>query len=189
MKRARKYIILFTLLIVSSTSAHGQKWCLSTNIIDYANFAALNAEAGYSLSQHWSLFLNGKWNPFVFNAKEGPGKQFQNKSLNLAFGAKFWPFFVYSGFFYGFKFQWQQYNRGGIISPDTYQGDAIGGGISFGYALLLTKNINIEFGVGLWSGWTEYTHHAYPKCGKTIGKGEKWFVYPNDILINICYTF
>lgn len=189
MRRERRIILTAVLLTIFTTPAMGQKWSISTNLIDYANLITLNAEGNYSLSQHWSITLNSKYNPFIFNAKKGPGKQFQNKSLILACGAKFWPFFVYSGFFYGFKFQWQQYNRGGISSPETFQGDAFGAGLNFGYALMLSKNFNLEFGIGLWGGWSKYISYSCPKCGRETGRDDRWFVYPNDIQISIAYTF
>lgn len=189
MKVRGKFLLLTIALLAICTPARGQKWSISTNLIDYANLITLNAEVGYSLSRHWSLILNGKYNPFTFNAKEGPDKQFQNKSLILACGAKFWPFFVYSGFFYGFKLQWGEFNRGGITSPDTYQGDALGVGFNFGYSLMLSRNFNVEFGIGLWGGWSKYIHYACPRCGKEKGRDEQWFVYPNDIQISLLYTF
>lgn len=187
--RREKKLILTLLLTFYTMTLSGQKWSISTNLIDYANFATLNIEGGYSISQHWNITLNSKYNPFIFNEKEGPDKQFQNKSLILACGAKFWPFFVYSGFFYGVKLQWQQYNRGGITSADTYQGDAVGVGFNFGYALMLRKNINMEFGVGIWGGHTKYIHYACPKCGRELNRDNKWFIYPNDIQLSISYTF
>ncbi|MBR4974058.1 MAG: DUF3575 domain-containing protein, partial [Bacteroidales bacterium] len=73
MRRERRIILTAVLLTIFTTPAMGQKWSISTNLIDYANLITLNAEGNFSLSQHWSITLNSKYNPFIFNAKKGPG--------------------------------------------------------------------------------------------------------------------
>ena len=51
------------------------------------------------------------------------------------------------------------------------------GGIAFGggYSLMLGEHINLDFGLGLWTGYQKYVTYACPQCGKVVDSGEKWF--------------
>ena len=55
-------MIITILLIGGAEQAMGQKWSISTNLLDYADFLTLNAEAGVSVHQHWSVSLKGRYN-------------------------------------------------------------------------------------------------------------------------------
>ena len=85
--------------------------------------------------------------------------------------------------------QYQEYNRGGIISQRTEEGDAYGLSLSGGYSLMLHEHLNLDFGLGLWGGQKTYITYACPSCGKITGKGYKWFLTPNEIRISIAYIF
>lgn len=172
--------------LMISASCFGQKWGISTNILDYANFLTINGNVSYSMHKNWNISISGKYNPFIFNMNKS--SQMQNKNLTVAIGTRYWPFFVNSGFYYGGTLQWTRYNCGGIVSERTFEGDAYGIGLSFGYSLLLTKFLNIEFGIGVWSGVTDYREYSRPKCGKLTYKGQKWFIAPNDISVSLLFN-
>ena len=175
------------LLTMFGNTASAQRWSISTNMLDYADFLTLNVEGGVSVHRHWSVSVKGRYNPFYFRTDSGG--QLQNKTLTVAAGARYWPFFVYSGFYYGTRIQWSRYNSGGIFSPATEEGDAMGLGLMFGYSLIVTKHINIEFGLGLWGGAAVYRKYSSPVCGKRTGSGVKAFIAPNDIHINLMFNF
>ncbi|HIZ85864.1 MAG TPA: DUF3575 domain-containing protein [Candidatus Coprenecus stercoravium] len=177
------------LLIMFPAFVSAQKWSVATNLLDYANFITVNAEAGVSLHKHWSLAIEGRYNPFQFRKAGNTSDFLHNKTLSIAAGARYWPFFVYSGFYYGARMQWQRFNTGGIVSERTFEGDAIGLGVNFGYTLVVTKHLNIEFGIGLWAGGTDFRSYSSPVCGKRLSSERKAFIAPDDIQINIQYTF
>lgn len=170
-------------------SARAQKWSLATNILDYANFLTINAEAGLSVHKNWSIALQCRYNPFSFGTGLNEAGVMFNRRLTVAAGARYWPFFVYSGFYYGSKLQWSRYSRGGIFSMKNIEGDAMGLGLNAGYSLIVSKHINIEFGIGLWFGLNRYTEFSSPVCGKKTGEGHRMFIAPNDIQINLLYNF
>lgn len=181
------FLIIILLNLISTVPLFAQKMTIATNTLGYANFVTINAELGVAVDRNWSLYVAGKYNPFTYN--KGEDNQLQNKQMTLSTGARFWPFYVFSGFFYEAKMQYSKYNQGGIISRETKEGDALGLGFSFGYSLLITTYLNIEFGLGLWTGGTKYITYACPRCGRIVDSGRKYFVSPNDAMINIVFTF
>ena len=75
------------------------------------------------------------------------------------------------------------------FSPDTEEGDGYGIGFSAGYSYMLHPNLNLEFGVGLWTGVKKYTAYDCPSCGVTTGSGTKSFIMPNELLLSLVYVF
>lgn len=160
---------------------------LGTNALGYAAFLTLNAEMSISVHKNWTVHIQGKLNPFTFN-KNQPS-QLQSRQATLAVGGRWWPWHVNSGWFVGSSLQYTRYNQGGIIDPETFEGNAAGLNANFGYALMLSKRWNIEFGAGVLAGWTNYTKFACPRCGKITGEDKKIFVAPNNLLIQIQHIF
>ena len=78
---------------------------------------------------------------------------------------------------------------GGIISPETSEGDRAGLGLYFGYTLMVSRHFNIEFGSGFWAGVDVYRRYSCPICGLTTDKGRKAFVLPDDIMVSLVYVF
>ena len=75
------------------------------------------------------------------------------------------------------------------VSSRTDEGDRFGLGVAAGYAYMLGKHFNLDFGVGLWSGYDLYTRYSCPSCGVTEASGGRFFVLPDDILIAVTYVF
>lgn len=160
---------------------------LGTNILGYANFLTINAELGISIHRHWTIDITGKLNPWTFN-KNTPD-QLQNRHADLAIGVRWWPWHVNSGWFVGSSLQYSRYNSGGIIDKETFEGNAYGLNFHFGYALMLSKGWNIEFGAGILGGYTNYTKYSCPRCGRITGSDKKIFVAPNNLLVQIIKIF
>lgn len=186
MKRLLKYIVIILTFIPSAANA--RKFAVSTNILGYANFGTMNIETSYAVARRWTVNIGAKFNPFSFQL---PGKdtQMQNRQQSYNIGARLWTWHTYSGWWIGAKVQYQEYNTGGIISKKTEEGDGVGIGLSAGYTYMLHPNLNLEFGLGLWSGVKKFVVYDCPSCGVTQEKGTKGFIMPNDILISIAYVF
>ena len=71
----------------------------------------------------------------------------------------------------------------------TTQGDRYGGGLSAGYSRMLGEHFNIDFGLGLWTGYSIYSIYQCQTCGRRLSSGSKAFVLPNDIILGINYIF
>lgn len=182
-----KRLFLAVAFVFLCTAASAQRFALSTNALDYANFGTLNADLSFALSQHWSVGAGAKYNPFSY--KNAEGESLQNRQRSVAVGARWWPWHIWSGWWMAGKLQYREYNSGGILSQRTEEGDSYGGGLSFGYSYMLGTHINVEAGVGAWTGVRYYTVYACPTCGMTEDKGKKFFVLPNDLLLSVSYVF
>ena len=163
-----------------------QNFAVATNVLDYAEFGTLNMEASCGIARRWTLVAGVKYNPFTWGDDYKP---LSDRQRSVEAGARFWPWHIYSGWWLGGKLKYQEYNRGGILSPRTEEGDRYGGGLSAGYSFMLNTHLNLDFGLGLWSGWDKYVAYECPRCGRVIDGGSKIFVLPNDILLTISYIF
>ena len=184
----RLFMICAACLTLISMPSYAQSVSVSTNLIDYACLGTLNIEASYSLSQHWSLTACARYNPFTFRKGEAD-RQFQYRQQSYAFGARFWPWHTFSGWWLASKLRYQEYNHGGIFSRDAEEGDRGGIGLSAGYTYMISRNLNVEFGLGAWSGMSWYRRYSCPVCGLTVEKGRKWFLLPDDVMISLAYVF
>jgi predicted RNA-binding Zn-ribbon protein involved in translation (DUF1610 family) len=161
----RRIIIAAIITVCSCLSAKAQQWSVGTNAVDWLNFGTMNIEASVAVAQHISVNASARYNPWTFNAKD-PATQLQNREQTYRAGIRYWPWHVYSGWWIGTSAQYQEYNRGGILSRETEEGDAFGLSVSAGYTLMIHKFVNLEFGAGIWSGQKAYTTFACPSCGR-----------------------
>ena len=181
-------LIGLALAIMIPHALKAQKVSLSTNVLDYACLCTLNAELSYAFSRHWSLVASARYNPFTFRADD-PERQFQLRQQSYAVGVRLWPWHIWSGWWFASKVQWQEYNNGGVFSRKTTEGDRVGAGLYAGYSHMLAPHLNLEFGVGLWSGADFYKTYSCQTCGLTVDQGRRVFVLPDDIVISFAYVF
>ena len=176
------------LLLFSSNPISAQRFSLSTNLLDYACLGTFNAEASYTLSRHWSITAGLKYNPFTFHEGD-PDRQFQYRQQSYAIGARLWPWHSLSGWWFAGKIRYKEYNYGGLLSPETEEGDRVGLGLYAGYTYMLSKHFNLEFGLGLWGGSSWFRRYSCPYCGLTVLHGRNWFILPDDVMISLAYVF
>ena len=162
----------------TSFEANAQELSFSTNIVDYASTGTANLEASYGFTRHWSISAGMKYDA------GGMAKQ-QVYSL----GGRYWPWHIYSGWWLAAKAQYQEYNVGGFVSPETREGDRVGGALSAGYTYMIGPHFNVEAGAGVWAGRDWYTLYSCPSCGRTLDKGNAKFLMLNEILLGVTYVF
>ncbi len=183
----RGWLLLFLLFpAMLPQPLRAQEFSLSTNAADYAQLGTLNVELAYGFARHWSVLVGAKYNPFTFESARG---RFQSRQRLVRAGARWWPWHVYSGWWVGARAQWQEYSRGGFQSPVTTEGDRLGGGVSAGYAYMLGKHWNLDFGLGAWVGYDRYRSYSCPDCGTVRVSGGKYFILPDDFILSIAYIF
>ena len=205
--------LLFVIVFVAAWCAglEAQTWSVAVNAADLMELGTIGVEGAVAVSQHWSIHAGAKVNPWTFAKKdtfnglfsEPNPNQKQNRKQAYAVGARWWPWNVYSGWWVGGKAQYQEYNRGGLRLPigvgnDRFgigndggaeEGDAFGAALAGGYSLMLREHLNLDFGLGVWGGWTSYTTYGCPLCGKVVDKGQRWFVLPNEVILSLVYIF
>ena len=172
--RVTFFVICLNLI---SLPLRAQERALSTNLADYAAGGTFNAEASRSLSRHWSAVAQVKYNPFA------------HKQRLFAAGARYWPWYVYSGWWMAGRMQWQEYRRTGAGPQANREGDRVGAAFTAGYARMLSARVNLDFGAGFWAGHDRYVTYACPRCGRKTGSGAEVFFLPSDIILSISYIF
>lgn len=178
--------LLLLAAVLLSCSAMAQEISLSTNLADYAGGGTLNIEAAYGFARHWSAGAGIKYNPFSFGRGE---EESMLRQRLISAGTRWWPWHIFSGWWMGAKLQYQEFAQGGIVSPETTEGDRFGGGISAGYSAMIGKHFNLDFGFGLWGGYSVYSVYACQNCGRRLASGTKAFLLPNDLILGISYIF
>ena len=177
-------------LMVSSVSVRAQKFQVGVNAADLACLGTLNGEFEYAFDRHWSAGISGKYNPFTYgDGTSAEGRQMQARQRSVELRARWWPWYIYSGWWVSGTARIQEYNMGGIFTQETEEGTRYGGGLSAGYSCMLSPHFNIDFGVGIWAGYRKYTLYECPKCGRKVDEGTGGFFLPNDIKISVAYVF
>ena len=181
----KKLLVLFAVAF-TVPALRAQELSVSTNLLDYADFATLNMEASFGVARHWSISALARYNPFTFGSGDGTILQRQQ---SYALGTRWWPWHVFSGWWLSGKVQYQEFNEGGIQSRRTSQGDRFGTSLSAGYTYMLTRHLNLELGLGFWGGYEIYTVYSCQHCGSVVDGGEKFFLLPDDMTLGLSFVF
>ena len=181
-----KTMLVLLLTLAAGLESTAQTWSISINATDYSDLGTLNAEAGYAFGRHWNASAGFRYNPFSFRSD---GEPFHRRRRIFSAGLRYWPWHVYSGWWLAGKLQYQEYNYGGLRSPQTREGERIGAGMTAGYAYMLTPWLNLEAGVGLWAGSDRFTIFSCPVCGSTEKQGRRPFLRPDDWLLALRFIF
>lgn len=162
---------------------------ISTNLFDWANFGAINIEAGYAVSRYLTVHADLKYNPWEFKSKNPDVSSVHNQQKSAAIGLRYWPWYVFSGWWICGKVQYTDYSITGIWRPALDTGKALGAGLSAGYTFMLTRSLNLEVGAGFWGGrMLEHTLYRNPG-GAIREQGPKNFIALNDIKLSIQWLF
>ena len=180
-------------------TASAQRYSVSTNFVEWANLGTANLEAGVAVAQHFSLHAGMRYNNWTFRKGDPEDRftdwagdderQFENRKQAYNLGIRWWPWYIYSGWWGYARGQYMEYNRGGLFHHTAEEGDAFGVGIGAGYTHILSRNWNIEFGAGLWGGQTAYRTYRCTNCGSVVDQGRKFFILPDDVFISLIFVF
>lgn len=184
----RRITVVVIALLASLPSLDAQKLAVSTDLMGYADLGTLNAEVSMSLSRHWTANAGVRYNPFMFKGGED-NHYISNRQRAFSAGGRYWFWHVYSGWWFAGKMQYQEYNRGGLRSPETREGDRVGAGLAAGFTYMLSSHFNFEVSAGAWGGYDTFNVYECPVCGLTKDTGSDFFILPNDITISISYLF
>ena len=164
-------------------NTHKHQYSVGTNLLSWVYFGTANLEFNASLNNHFSVFAGGKYNPFKITTK-GEKDIFHTQKTGYL-GAKWWPWFVNTGWWIGMKGQYSDFSTVGIMSSYTREGVAVGGGISGGYTFMLGRHFNLDLGLGLWGGtYLEYVDYEKPDDPKP-----GMFLKLDNIIVSFTYLF
>lgn len=192
-------LVMFCGVVFRPAEVSAQRFSLSTNTVDWAAFGTMNLEAGVSVARRITLETGFRYNPWTFATGDPMDRlddpfgedesQFQYRQQTYSLGLKFWPWHVYSGWWYSFRAQYQEYSRGGLLSTSVEEGDAGGLAFSMGYTRMLSNHWNVSFGAGVWGGTRRWVRYECPNCGYELAKGEGVFFLPDDLFIVFSFIF
>lgn len=184
-----KKTILIIIAITVSIAANAQRISVGTNLLQWANLGTINAEFSYAPARHITITASARFNNWQFDTKQ-EHLILQNKQKTASLGFRYWPWYVYSGWWFGIKGQYKDFATSGIWRPALNTGSSVGAGISAGYTFLLHERLNLDFGIGAWGGrMLKHTLYECPVCLDIRETGPKWFAGIDEISISIIYIF
>ena len=175
------------LLFAAPLAASGQRLAVSQNLADDLFLGTLNGEVQYSVHRSWTLGAGARYNNWTWRARRDD--QFESRQKTFYLGARWWPWYTYSGWGAGGRLQYQEYNRGGLDGPQTEEGDAFGLSFGGGYAVHVNSWLNVDFGLYGWGGMTKYVTYACPYCGQRTDEGTKAFFLPDEVRVALQFIF
>ncbi|MBR5275372.1 MAG: DUF3575 domain-containing protein [Bacteroidales bacterium] len=185
-----KALIIAALLLLSGhfSNIWAQKVALSTNLLDWTNLGTANMEASLSVSQHLSFVVGGHYNPWSYQTPKG--YDVINQQTTGYIGMRYWPWYVYSGWWFEAIARYSSFRKAGLWRPALEESQSVGGGLTFGYTIMLHEHLNIEFGAGIWGGrHFDYSLYECPRCMELRERSPRNFIAPEDISISIMYIF
>lgn len=196
----KKLIFIFVFLFLAAWGAsaqrvadgdydleHRARFAFSQNLADYLFLGTVNAELQFSVHRNWTVGLGARYNNWTWRARQD--NQFEQRQQTYYIGARWWPWYTYSGWWVGARIQYQEYNRGGLIRQETEEGDAMGLALGAGYSVHINRWLNIDFGLYGWGGAAKYVKYACPYCGRRTGEGMKAFFLPDDMVVSLMFIF
>ena len=184
----RFLIIAILCLFFRPTSASAQFVSLGTDILQWANFGTANIELNVATSRYFSVNVGARYNPWDFHTKNSI--LIQNQQLTAYLSCRYWPWYVFSGFFLQAKVQYSDVLRTGVWRPALEDAKKVGLGLSAGYAMMLTTKLNMEFAAGFWGGRNiEYTLYKCPVCMDVRKNGPCNFIELDYVSVTLAYLF
>jgi len=183
-----KKIYLFSLLLLCvPVISSAQKVSVSTNLVDWANLLTYNGEVGVAITRHVSVVAGGRYNNLQ---KTGDDHIItQNRQKTFYAGARYWFWYANTGAWAGAKAQYQEQAQSGLWRLALNESKNVGLALSGGYAILIGKHFNIDFGLGFWAGRRlEYTLYDCPVCLNVRDQGPRFFILPDNIYITIAFV-
>ena len=185
----RKILSIAMLTMSLALSANAQRVSVGTNILQWANLGTINAEVSYAPVRHLSIIAAARYNGWQFNTSQ-EHLIIQNRQTTVSLGMRYWPWYVYSGWWLGLKGQYKDFATSGIWRPSLNTGTSIGVGLSFGYTVLLHERLNLDFGIGAWGGhMLKHILYECPICLDIRETGPQGFVGIDEICISLIYIF
>lgn len=193
-----KYCLTF-IFVTFAITVNAQKVALKTNLLyDATSTANLGVEIG--LGKRTTLDLSGNYNAWEIN-REG-----NEKMRHFLVQPEFRYYFCekMNGHFIGAHGLIGEYNVCGeqwLLSafkglsslrnysedPSRYQGTGAGLGLVYGYSLMISKRLNLEFSVGTGYVHLDYDRYGPNKCSGLLGSDTKNYFGLTKLGISLVY--
>jgi hypothetical protein len=185
--------LLFGLLVTMGVKA--QNVAIKTNLL-YDATATVNLGVEIGLAPKWTLDISGNLN--AWNLRED--KRWKHWLAQPE--ARYWFCDRFSRHFIGIHAIGGQYNVGGLknnisflgtpyknLTNNRYQGWGVGGGVAYGYAVLLGKSWNLEFELGVGYIYNNFDVFECTGCGRKVDAGTHHYFGLTKAAVNLVYLF
>lgn len=169
------------MLVIACQSSFGQRVALRTNILDWATLTP-NLTLETRLSNRISLGLGFAGNPVKITVCDTRFNSF-----------RFMPELRY-----WFNRPMAKHYAGVALLASSFdlkhketlkQGDIFGGGLTYGYALVLGRHWNVEFTVGAGLGYVRYFDYLEGEFKPSSPNVSKLMIIPMNIGVSFTYIF
>lgn len=187
-------LLLVLMLFPFCLITHAQKVGVKTNLLYGGLTFTPNLGAEFRLRPKLTLDISGGYNPW-----NREGSYHDNKKLVhwlIEPELRYWLCESFNGHFFGAHLLYSQYNisqhdlpwlLGNHSDKYRFEGNAAGGGISYGYQFVLGKHWNLEATLGIGYARLWYNKFDCLKCGEKLGKGHRNYFGPTKAGISIIY--
>ena len=190
-----KYILtLLAVLFLIPSISYGQKVGIKTNALYWATTTP-NLGVEVALSKNFTLGLSAGWNPFDLRKKtydDGSVVESKMRHVLLMPELKYWNCQSFQRSYWGIHGIYSHFNMGGIsflnpLEDLRYQGDAYGGGISYGYQWAIGGRWGLEASVGAGYLHLDYKKYDKQKCGDFLGEETYDYWGPTKVEVSFIY--
>lgn len=140
-----------------STAKPYDRWAIKSNAL-YLAAGVTNIGAEYAFHPHWTLDLPLVYSPYTI------ARTYRMRFLYIQPEARYWLGAPMKGHFFGVHLHAGVFNVS-LDNRNRYQSEKgfHGGGISYGYAMPLSRRWSMEFTIGVGYAFTRYcTYHNVP---------------------------
>ena len=189
-----RIIIIVFALAVSAWHTSAQSVMLKTNLLYTGATLTPNLGAEIRLGDRTTLDFWGSYNPWNLEGRNESNKKLVHWMSQVEL--RYWPCRSFDGHFFGLHLLTSQYNIGQknldfILGNESekyrFQGYGLGGGISYGYQWLLSKNWSLSANVGIGLAFLNHERYESRHGGKLKDKENMTYIGPTRLGINLIY--
>ena len=150
-------LLFLSALLGNVQEASSQRYAVKTNGLSWLTLTP-NVEGEIKLSDRFTGSLSLHYRPWhvLSDNRKITGIALQPE-------VRYWFCQTFYQHFAGIHLNYADYNGG--LKAHRYQGYLLGGGITYGYQMILSRRWNLEFSIG--AGYARMNHDVYdrPRCG------------------------
>ena len=164
---------------------------VKTNLV-WAATLTPNLAAEVGLGHRTSLEISGGNNRWNLKGSTDDNKKLVHWVIKPEF--RYWLCERFNGHFFGVHAFYGKYNVSDYDIPMLfdkeyrYEGDAYGGGLSYGYHFALSRRWGLEFTAGVGVAQLDYVKKDCEKCGSEVGNFNKTYFGPTSLGIKLIFV-
>ena len=169
----------FVCTLLSEQAYSQENIAIKTNLLYGVGALSPNLSVELGIGQRTTLDLSGGYNWFNLDGTKNNNQKLVHWMVQPEF--RYFLNERFNGHFFGVHALYAEYNIGGYKLPMLFgkgskafrhEGNAVGGGFSYGYQLPLAKQWKVEFNLGVGYMRMKYDQYDCANCGQLQEKGK-----------------